>query len=52
MHGELYAGPNTAGFRPGILVFPEAFGLGEHAMSRAERLAQLGYVAKAKGSAP
>jgi dienelactone hydrolase len=33
--------------RPGILVFPEAFGLGDHAKSRAERLAGLGYVALA-----
>lgn len=33
--------------RPGVLVFPEAFGLGEHAKSRAERLAGLGYVALA-----
>jgi dienelactone hydrolase len=31
----------------GILVFPEAFGLGGHALSRAERLAQMGYVALA-----
>ena len=33
--------------RPGVLVFPEAFGLGDHAKSRAERLAGLGYVALA-----
>lgn len=33
--------------RPGILVTHEAWGLGEHAKSRAERLAQLGYVALA-----
>jgi dienelactone hydrolase len=33
--------------RPGMLVFPEAFGLGDHAKSRAERLAGLGYVALA-----
>jgi dienelactone hydrolase len=33
--------------RAGILVFPEAFGLGEHAISRARRLAALGYVALA-----
>ena len=33
--------------RPGVLVFPEAFGLGEHALSQAERLAELGYVALA-----
>jgi dienelactone hydrolase len=30
-----------------VLVFPEAFGLGEHAISRARRLAELGYVALA-----
>jgi dienelactone hydrolase len=35
------------GKRPGVLVMPEAFGLGAHAKSRAERLAQLGYVALA-----
>ncbi|MDB6103622.1 MAG: dienelactone hydrolase [Gammaproteobacteria bacterium] len=33
--------------RPGILVFPEAFGLGGHALSRAEHLAQMGYIALA-----
>jgi dienelactone hydrolase len=33
--------------KPGILVFPEAFGLGAHALSRASRLAGLGYVALA-----
>jgi len=33
--------------RPGILVFPEAFGLGEHAKSRAQRLAELGFAALA-----
>src|SRR5271168_5451279 len=33
------------GKRPGVLVMPEAFGLGEHAKKRAERLAELGYVA-------
>ncbi len=36
-----------AGPRPAVLVFPEAFGLGEHAISRARRLAELGYVALA-----
>jgi dienelactone hydrolase len=36
-----------AGKRPGILVVHEAFGLGEHAISRAESLAKLGYVALA-----
>ena len=38
---------SKAGKRPGILVNPEAFGLGPFARSRAERLAQLGYVALA-----
>lgn len=33
--------------RPGILVMPEAFGLGKHAKERAQRLAALGYVALA-----
>lgn len=33
--------------RPGILVIPEAFGLGEHARERARRLAALGFVALA-----
>jgi dienelactone hydrolase len=33
--------------RPGVVVFPEAFGLNDHARLRAERLAQLGYVALA-----
>src|SRR5262245_44264113 len=33
--------------RPGVLVMPEAFGLGIHATQRAERLASLGYVALA-----
>ena len=36
--------------RPGILVMPEAFGLGEHAKERALRLASLGYVALAGDS--
>ncbi|HVK72958.1 MAG TPA: dienelactone hydrolase family protein [Kofleriaceae bacterium] len=33
--------------RPGVLVFPEAFGVGEHARTKAEQLARLGYVALA-----
>jgi dienelactone hydrolase len=36
-----------AGKRAGVLVFPEAFGIGEHAISRAQRLAGMGYVALA-----
>ena len=46
MKGELFF-EEGAGQRPGVLVFPEAFGLGEHAISRAERLAKAGYVALA-----
>jgi dienelactone hydrolase len=33
--------------RPGVLVMPEAFGLGKNAKKRAEMLAELGYVALA-----
>lgn len=46
MKGHLCT-PDQAGRRPGVLVFPEAFGLGAHAKARAERLAGLGYVALA-----
>src|ERR1700731_294746 len=35
----------TAGRRPGVLVFHEGLGLGDFAMARARRLAELGYVA-------
>lgn len=38
---------NTAGPRPGVLVFHEGLGLNEFAMERARRLAELGYVALA-----
>jgi dienelactone hydrolase len=34
-----------SGKRPGILVMPEAFGLGAHAKDRVQRLVELGYVA-------
>jgi dienelactone hydrolase len=47
MISHLYYDEGGAGPRPGVLVFPEAFGLGQHAKSRAERLAGLGYVALA-----
>lgn len=45
--GQLYWDGALSGPRPGVVVFPEAFGLNEHARQRAERLAQLGYVALA-----
>jgi dienelactone hydrolase len=47
MQSHLFAEDGHPGPRPGILVFPEAFGLSEHAKSRAERLAGLGYIALA-----
>ena len=35
------------GTRPGVVLFPEAFGIGEHVIERARRLAAIGYVALA-----
>ncbi len=43
MRGQLYTPSGEARNLPGILVFPEAFGLGAHAREKAERLARLGY---------
>lgn len=45
--GYLAWDETRSGPRPGVVVFPEAFGLNDHARQRAERLAQLGYVALA-----
>jgi dienelactone hydrolase len=47
LRGHLAWDDAKAGKRPGILVMPEAFGLGAQAKRRAEMLAQLGYVALA-----
>lgn len=47
LRGYLAYDEKKSGKRPGVLVMPEAFGLGEHAKKRAERLAELGYVALA-----
>jgi dienelactone hydrolase len=47
MKGQLFRPAGASGPRPGVLVFPEAFGIGEHALSKAERIAGLGYVALA-----
>ena len=48
MNGALYRPAKSAGAAPGVLVFPEAFGLSAHALRVAERLAaELGYVALA-----
>src|ERR1700712_3221096 len=46
MRSQLFFEPG-AGRRAGVLVFPEAFGLGQHAISRAERLEGMGHVALA-----
>lgn len=47
MIGSLHR-PAKAGSAPGVLVFPEVFGLSAHAMHKAERIAsELGYVALA-----
>jgi dienelactone hydrolase len=46
MQSQLFFEPGSAP-RAGVLVFPEAFGLGEHAIGRAQRLASMGYVALA-----
>jgi dienelactone hydrolase len=46
MKSELFFEP-SAQSRPGVLVFPEAYGLNKHALSRAEKLAGLGYAALA-----
>ncbi len=47
MSGEFVADESKSGPRPGVLVVHEAFGLGEHAINGAERLASLGYAALA-----
>jgi dienelactone hydrolase len=41
------ADEGRSGSRPGVVLFPEAFGIGEHVMERARRLAAVGYVALA-----
>lgn len=45
--GHLAWDESQQGVRPGVVVFPEAFGLGDHARERANRLAAAGYVALA-----
>jgi len=47
LRGFLAFDERKSGKRPGVLVMPEAFGLGAHAKDRAQRLAELGYVALA-----
>ncbi len=45
MHSQFF--PAGTASAPGVLVFPEAFGLSEHALHKAERLADMGYHALA-----
>lgn len=45
LRGYLAYDDQKSGKRPGVLVMPEAFGLGVHAKERVERLAKMGYVA-------
>lgn len=45
LKGFLATPDGAAGPRPGVVLFPEAFGIGAHVMERARRLAALGYVA-------
>lgn len=47
MESHLYLPADVSTPRPGVLVFPEAFGLNDHTRERAKRLAELGYVALA-----
>lgn len=47
MHGRLFRDLAWRGPRPGVLVFPEGFGVSEHTYRAAARIAELGYVALA-----
>lgn len=47
MHSPLYVPAVPSGRKPAVLVFPEAFGLSEHAKNNAQKIASLGYVALA-----
>ncbi len=47
LHGWLAADESSKEKRPGVLVVPEWWGLGEHAKESANRLAKMGYVALA-----
>ena len=47
MRSLFFAPTDHEGPRPGILVFPEIFGLGDHAIDSARRLAQIGFAALA-----
>ena len=47
MRSQLFRADTDEVLRPGVLVFPEAFGLNEYALRRARQLAEIGFVALA-----
>jgi dienelactone hydrolase len=47
MHGRLFRDEAWTGARPGVLVYPDGFGLGDFIFAVAERFAALGYVSLA-----
>lgn len=47
MIASLYGDDAVTEARPGVLVFPDAMGISEHTLRRAERIAECGYVALA-----
>jgi dienelactone hydrolase len=47
MIGEFFCDASSDEERAGVLVFPEGFGLGDHAKQKARKLAELGYAALA-----
>lgn len=47
MRGRLFVPQDATGPRPGVLIFPDIMGIGDHVYERGERLAALGYVALA-----
>ena len=47
MHGRLFRDTAWTAPRPGVLVFPEGFGISDHTLTAAARVAELGYAAMA-----
>lgn len=44
MRGRLFCDPSLRAPLPGVLVFPEGFGISDHTFGEAQRIAELGYV--------
>lgn len=44
MQGRLFTHPTRSDALPGVLVFPEGFGISEHTFQEAQRIRDLGYV--------